>query len=173
MALREDLLAGAKAVEIETQGFLPASGFVKLIDKGLLPAMGRDDALDDIFLPIVMSVDSTNRPVELPDETTATPVGAVACLSDRAVFAWMTGFVRIKVHNHTLRYSDVTDVSGITYGEIRGLDITEGQRTWTMMFGEQLRDQLVEEYVGVLAGHLRAKAGIAEPAPRTGNDVNQ
>lgn len=164
--LREDLLGDAFAIEVETQGFLPQSGFTKAIDEGILPHARPEETEARLLVPIVMSVDRGNAPVEFPDQTVAAEVGVVACFSDRAIFAWMVGLLRAKVYSHVERYQDITDLSPFTAGHVSGLDITARSK-WSVLFGEQIRAHLVEEWKSALAEELLAGSASDGREPPT------
>lgn len=162
MTSRSDLFSHAGAIEIETGGFMRAAGFLKLIDQGILPNTTAADGDTELFVPIVMSLDGDNAPAELPYHTAATGTGVVAGFADRAVFAWMTGFVRLRIHSYTLPYDAITNLSLIKYRGLRGIDIAE-RHTWTVMFGEKLRPAVVDDYREALYVALREKAGLGGP----------
>ena len=158
---KHDLLAGAQALEMETAGFLPAASYTKIIDQGIVPLQRPGDGELVDFLPIVMSVDANNAPSEAPDHMANTRVGAVACLPDRAIFAWLTGRLILKVHSYTLDYSRIKKTNPIAMGHIKGIDIFE-RTTWTVMFADQLRADLIEDLrKRLLAAISQSPGGIA------------
>lgn len=162
--LRCELLAAANALQIETNGFLPASGFNQMIDRSILPHTSPADAELEDFLPVVVSANGNNEPIELlPEHGTAAKVakvGAVACLGNRAIFAWMTGFVRLKFHSYVLDYSAISKVELIVYNdayrELKGIDITEGHK-WTVLFAERLPAAVVDDFATRLAHCLQVE----------------
>jgi hypothetical protein len=142
----EELLKDAGAIEIETRGVLPASGYVNLIKKELAPACPPGASKAELVLPVVVSVDSSERPAEAPDKARFGRVGLVACFPDQAVFAWMSGMIRIKMNSYTLKYDSVTSLSAISIGNAIGLDVTESGNTWTVLFPDRIARAVAEEY---------------------------
>lgn len=156
LSLREELIASAGALEIETNGLLPASGFVQMIDKSILPHTNAADTEVEDFLPVVVGVNRSNEPAELPQEATAAEVGAVACLNERAIFAWMTGFIRLRFHSYVLKYSAISEVERIVYRDVHGVDITE-KKKWTVMFSNRLPGAVIDEFADRLVHSLQSK----------------
>jgi hypothetical protein len=145
-SLADNLLSHAQAVEVETRGFLPAAGFVDLIRKEVVPNAPQGVADAEMFLPVVVSVDAADQPVHCPDQTRYMRVGCVACFTDTAVFAWMSGTFRIKRYSRSVRYDSVSSVTQTSYNQALGLDITEGGRTWTVLFAERLPTAVAGDY---------------------------
>jgi hypothetical protein len=137
----------ALAIEVETRGFLPASGFTYLIDDGILPKVSPHAQYADILIPVVVSVDRDEHPAEFPDRTRATRTGVVACFDSEAVFAWYRGMVRLKVFSYQLKRDRVSSAKAFTIddGDLLGIDITAAS-VWSVLFGERLATKLANEY---------------------------
>lgn len=152
-ALREELHAAALQIEMETRGFLPASGYSKLIDKAILPEAGAEDLVEQ-FLPIVVLLDSGGALTGVEDAA-KTATGAVGLFSDRAVLGWMSGFVRLKFGSHTVPYDEVSSASARVFEETgwRGVDVV-ARSDWSLLFGEGLDPHLTMAWANELAARL-------------------
>ncbi len=112
IAVRQQLLQGAESIARQTRDYLPAEGFVYLIDKAIVPS-AQDVGRLEKFLPIVVSVDSAGAVCEFPEHTRKLAVGAVACFRGCAVLGWMKGTLRLKFGSRVVYYSGIQDARNV------------------------------------------------------------
>ncbi len=149
-SLRENMLQNAVAIEVETRGFLPASGWVNLIGKVIIPNAPAEERDPDLVVPIVMPVNSVEFPVQHPQYSRYGRVGMAVCFSDLILFAWMSGTVRVRWGHYTLKYSTISSAKAVQFDDILGIEVHEGSRIWSILFPRRLPGEMAEDYRSVL-----------------------
>lgn len=147
---RQDLLEGAQVIEFETQGYLTARSFTKMIDQGLVPNVADAGELKG-FYPINVVLDGAAVPTEAQTINDGFTVGCIACYGDRAAIAWVKGMIRLKVGGYVIRRSDVSDTSLVQFSDVPALDVTLEGAVVTLLFGPKLNQDLTRSWRDELA----------------------
>lgn len=155
---RDMLISGAQLIELETHGFLPASGFIKLIDQGVVPKAPTGDLQG--FYPINLTLDARGVPTEAERLSDGFLTGVIAVYADRVVLAWMKGMIRTKVSSVTIDRATITGTVSITMGDVPGLDLKfDDGRVISLVFAPRLDVKLTTSWCDELSTALDGDGG--------------
>ncbi|GAA1730265.1 FKBP-type peptidyl-prolyl cis-trans isomerase [Aeromicrobium alkaliterrae] len=176
MSTLDDLQQEVRAHEAQTDGALRASSYSAMIRTSLVPAIGTK-ARVVAAVPVVVSVDSENRPTPYPDKTVATEDGLAVFLPDRLVVSWSRAGERNVFTTHAIAFSDLKSAKGSTFEsdeqERPGIAIRE-RISWTLLFPTTIEPStatdLQEQALELLA---TAQSGSSTPTSTPRRSVSR